>query len=59
MNNSNEPKFEGGIKSTGTDPVDEEEDLLNPRLEEIERFNSSIHTENGKRVFSYYWKVKF
>lgn len=45
-----------GIKSTGSDPSDEE-DVINARQEEVERFNSSIHLENGKRVFSYYWKV--
>lgn len=47
---------EGGIRSTGADPADDEDDA-NPRQDEIDRFNSSIHTENGKRVFSYYWKV--
>lgn len=46
-----------GIRSTGADPADDEQELFNPRQEEIDRFNSSILTENGKRVFSYYWKV--
>ncbi|XP_045029151.1 uncharacterized protein LOC116922116 isoform X1 [Daphnia magna] len=45
----------GGVKSTGADP--DEEDVLNPRQDEIDRFNSSIHVESGKRVFSYFWKV--
>jgi hypothetical protein len=31
--------------------------MLNPRQEEIDRYNSSIHIEGGKRVFSYFWKV--
>ncbi|XP_046457190.1 uncharacterized protein LOC124204189 [Daphnia pulex] len=44
-----------GVRSTGADP--DEEDMLNPRQEEIDRYNSSIHIEGGKRVFSYFWKV--
>lgn len=42
--------------STGTDAVDDE-DSVNPRQDEIDRFNSTIHIENAKRVFTYYWKV--
>ncbi len=55
-NNRNQIALNGGVKSTGADPTDEE-DMLNPRQEEIDRFNSSIHIEGGKRVFSYFWKV--
>lgn len=47
----------GGVKSTGADP--DEEDALNPRQDEVDRFNSSIHIESGKRVFSYFWKVLY
>ena len=35
----------------------DDEDSINPRQDEIDRFNSTIHIENGKRVFTYYWKV--
>jgi hypothetical protein len=46
------------VRSTGADPDElEEEGTPNPRQEEIDRFNSSIHQENGKRVFTYYWTV--
>jgi len=46
-----------GVKSTGADPDDYDESSSNYRQEEIDRFNSTIYVENGKRVFSYYWQV--
>ena len=28
-----------------------------PRFDEMSKYNSTVHIENGKRVFSYYWTV--
>ena len=47
----------GGVRSTGADPDEEEDGSPNPRQDEIQKYNSSIHVESGKRVFSYYWQV--
>ena len=46
-----------GVKSTGADPDEDDANTDNIRQEEIDRFNSTIYVENGKRVFSYYWQV--
>lgn len=47
----------GSVRSsTGTDAMDDE-DSVNPRQDEIDRFNSTIHIESAKRVFTYFWKV--
>lgn len=35
----------------------EEEEAESPREPEIYRFNSTMHQENGERVFTYYWRV--
>jgi len=31
--------------------------LVGPRSDEIQKYNSTIHVENNRRVFSYYWVV--
>ena len=47
------------MRSTGADPDEEDGEggTPNPRADEVQRFNSSIHVQGGRRVFSYYWPV--
>ncbi|KAK8743919.1 hypothetical protein OTU49_000914, partial [Cherax quadricarinatus] len=35
----------------------QEEEEVSPRQTEIYRFNSTMHQEEGRRVFTYYWRV--
>lgn len=49
----NTPELEYGEGYDG-----EEGEAESPREPEINRFNSTMHQENGERVFTYYWMVR-
>lgn len=47
----------GNGRSRGSSDINLKSGRVGPRSAEIAKYNSTVHIENGKRVFSYYWIV--
>lgn len=46
-----------GATSVSSSDINLKSGRVGPRSAEIGKYNSTVHIENGKRVFSYYWIV--
>ncbi|ODN04399.1 TNF receptor-associated factor 6 [Orchesella cincta] len=47
----------GGSGAVAADTTSLKSGHVGPRSSELMKYNSTVHIENGKRVFSYYWVV--